>query len=139
MATSPARTKLKSPSVSDVDPTKKSSASDSMTARTTTIRLPFMTASFTRPPRPAPVVVPWTPQASIGQVADALHLPIPRSRWALYGGAVVLGALEVVEWPVALLVVAGTYLTDRATTTASPTQSPDSVLPAAAEQHTAGA
>ncbi len=78
------------------------------------------------------------------QAADSLHVPIPRSRWALYGAAVALGALEVVEWPVALLVVAGTYLTDRATSTDNAADSParaasDLVVPSPVEQHTGGA
>ena len=77
------------------------------------------------------------------QAADSLHVPIPRSRWALYGAAVAVGALEVVEWPVALLVVAGTYLTDRATSTDNAADSPapaaaDLVVPSPAEQHAAG-
>jgi len=58
--------------------------------------------------------------------------------------AVALGALEVVEWPVALLVVAGTYLTDRATSTDNAADSParaasDLVVPSPVEQHTGGA
>jgi len=49
-----------------------------------------------------------------------------------------------VEWPVALLVVAGTYLTDRATSTDNAADSParaasDLVVPSPVEQHTGGA
>ena len=78
---------------------------------------------------------------------------------AFYGAAVALGVLEVVEWPVTLLVVAGTYLTDRATSTDNAADSPaspsstgvdpsappparpasDLVVPSPVEQHTGGA
>jgi len=72
-----------------------------------------------------------------------LRSPLPLSRLAFYGGALALGVLEVVEWPVTLLVVAGTYLTDRATTTDNAADSParvapDLVVPSPAEQHAAG-
>jgi len=147
MATSPARTKRKSPSAANVDPAKKASAPDPAGTGTSTIRLPFVTASFhrgSRAPRPVGPGAPWTPQASIGQAVASLHVPIPRSRWALYGAAVALGALEVVEWPVALLVVAGTYLTDRVTSTDNAADSParvaaDLVVPSPVDQHTGGA
>ncbi len=114
---------------------------------TTTIRLPFVTASFhrgTRAPRSVGAGAPWTPQASVGQAVASLRSPLPLSRWAFYGGAVALGVLEVVEWPVALLVVAGTYLIDRAPSTDNAAVSPapaaaDLVVPSPVEQHTAGA
>jgi len=141
MVSSSADSKRPSPRATQSDAAGKAAASDPVNAGRTTIRLPFMTASFTRPPRSASVAAAaWTPQASIRQAADSLHVPIPRSRWALYGAAVALGALEVVEWPVALLVVAGTYLTDRATSTDSPARAAsDLVVPSPVEQHTGGA
>jgi len=147
MATSPARTKRKSPRATQSDAAGKASAPDPASTGTSTIRLPFMTASFhrgSRAPRPVGPGAPWTPQASVGQAADSLHVPIPRSRWALYGAAVALGVLEVVEWPVALLVVAGTYLTDRVTSTDNAADSParaasDLMVPSPVEQHTGGA
>ncbi len=145
MVSSSADSKRPSPRATQSDAAGKAAASDAVNAGRTTIRLPFMTASFTRPPRSASVAAAaWTPQASIRQAADSLHVPIPRSRWALYGAAVALGALEVVEWPVALLVVAGTYLTDRATSTDNAADSParaasDLVVPSPVEQHTGGA
>ncbi len=46
------------------------------------------------------------------------------SRAAFYAGAVALGALEVVEWPVTLLVVAGTYLADQVRGPATPAAFP---------------
>jgi len=152
MATSPARTKRKSPSAANVDPAKNVSAPDPASTGTSTIRLPFVTASFHRgsraPRAPRPVGpgapgAPWTPQASVGQAVASLRSPLPLSRLAFYGAAVALGVLEVVEWPVTLLVVAGTYLTDRATTTDNAADSPapaaaDLVVPSPAEQHAAG-
>jgi len=145
MVSSSADSKRPSPRATQSDAAGKAAASDPVNAGRTTIRLPFMTASFTRPPRSASVAAAaWTPQASMRQAADSLHVPIPRSRWALYGAAVALGALEVVEWPVALLVVAGAYLTDRATSTDNAADSParaasDLVVPSPVEQHTGGA
>jgi len=62
-------------------------------------------------------VQPWTPQTSVRQTA---------SRLAFYGGAIALGGLGVVEWPVTLLVMAGTYVADRA----RPTAEADSVVDA---------
>jgi len=120
---------------------------DAEGAGATTIRLPFVTASFhrgrPRAPRPVGAGASWTPQASVGQAVASLRSPVPLSRLAFYGGAVALGVLEVVEWPVTLLVVAGTYLTDRATTTDNAADSParvapDLVVPSPAEQHAAG-
>ncbi len=144
MVSSSADSKRPSPRATQSDAAGKAAASDPVNAGRTTIRLPFMTASFTRPPRSAPMAAAWTPQASIRQAADSLHVPIPRSRWALYGAAVALGALEVVEWPVALLGVAGTYLTDRVTSTDNAADSParaasDLMVPSPVEQHTGGA
>jgi len=145
MVSSSADSKRPSPRATQSDAAGKAAASDPVNAGRTTIRLPFMTASFTRPPRSASVAAAaWTPQASVGQAADSLHVPIPRSRWALYGAAVALGVLEVVEWPVALLVVAGTYLTDRVTSIDNAADSParaasDLMVPSPVEQHTGGA
>ena len=91
MVTSPARTKRKSPSAANVDPAKKASAPDPAGTGTSTIRLPFVTASFhrgSRAPRPvgpgAPGA-PWTPQASVGQAVASLRSPLPLSRLAFYG------------------------------------------------------
>jgi len=160
MATSPARTKRKSPNAANVDPAKKASAPDPAGTGTSTIRLPFVTASFHRGSRPVGPEAPWTPQASVGQAVASLRSPLPLSRLAFYGAAVALGVLEVVEWPVTLLVVAGTYLTDRAPSTgvrsesgsSSPRATPghnaadspapaaaDLVVPSPVDQHTAGA
>ena len=115
MATSPARTKRKSPSAANVDPAKKASAPDPADTGTSTIRLSFVTASFhrgSRAPRPVGPRAPWTPQASVGQVlrivvrpaaavppsgrrssdvsqrpvaVASLRSPLPLSRLAFYG------------------------------------------------------
>ncbi len=116
-----------------------------------TVRLPFVTASFSRAPRAARsggpgAGRPSTPQASVGQAVAGLRSPVPLSRLAFYGGALALGALEVVEWPVTLLVVAGTYIVDRARSSAagSPVAVsatvespafPDVVVPSATEEY----
>jgi len=86
-------------------------------ARTTTIRLPLISATFTRSARadrqqtPSGGRVPAVGATPAG-VPGLRGVSLPRV--AFYAGAVALGALEVVEWPVALLVVAGTYVADRA-------------------------
>ena len=89
-------------------------------ARTTTIRLPLISATFTRSARPDRQ---QTPSAGRVPAVGATPAGVPGLRGvslprvAFYAGAVALGALgalEVVEWPVTLLVVAGTYVADRA-------------------------
>ncbi len=138
--------KGKSPRATGRSRAKKAPAPDAEGAGATTVRLPFVTASFSRAPRAARsggAGASWTPQASVGQAVAGLRSPLPLSRLAFYGGALALGVLEVVEWPVTLLVVAGTYLTDRATTTDNAADSParvapDLVVPSPAEQHAAG-
>ena len=86
-------------------------------ARTTTIRLPLISATFTRSAR---ADRRQTPSGGRVPAVGATPAGVPRLRGvslprvAFYAGAVALGALEVVEWPVTLLVVAGTYVADRA-------------------------
>lgn len=90
--------------------------------RVLTLRLPLISATFTRPAHPdRQVPTPGRPVASRplgGAVPAVAGVPLPRL--AFYAGAVVLGALEVVEWPVTLLVVAGTYLADHVRGPAAP-------------------
>jgi len=140
--------KGKSPRATARSRAKKAPAPDAAGVGATTIRLPFVTASFSRAPRAARSGGPgaaWTPQASVGQAVAGLRSPVPLSRWAFYGGALALGVLEVVEWPVTLLVLAGTYVVDRARSSAAdspgavsatvePHASPDVVVPSATEQ-----
>ena len=128
-------------------------------SRTTTIRLPLISATFTRPSRPDSQQQPRATRTSsgVGEPAPAgpagtgVHSVggVSLSRAAFYAGAVALGALEVVEWPVTLLVVAGTYLADQVRGPAAPAATPGGsgsssapagpVLPAAAPPLHAGA
>jgi len=140
--------KSKSPRATARSRAKKAPAPDAAGVGATTIRLPFVTTSFSRAPRAARSGgpgAPWTPQASVGQAVAGLRSPVPLSRLAFYGGALALGVLEVVEWPVTLLVLAGTYVADRARSSAAdspvavsatvePHASPDVVVPSATEQ-----
>ena len=89
----------------DRGPTSDSPVSGSTEGprRTYTVRLPLVTASITRPAR-----VVATPKTDAG-----LARP-PMRRLAVYGTTAALGALGVIEWPVALLVAGGAYLTGRA-------------------------
>jgi len=121
-------------------------------ARTTTIRLPLISATFTRSARadrqqtPSGGRVPAVGATPAG-VPGLRGVSLPRV--AFYAGAVALGALEVVEWPVALLVVAGTYVADRARGSVAaagsappaagqPIRAAAPVPSAAAERHVAG-
>jgi len=121
-------------------------------ARTTTIRLPLISATFTRSARadrqqtPSGGRVPAVGATPAG-VPGLRGVSLPRV--AFYAGAVALGALEVVEWPVTLLVVAGTYVADRARGSVAaagsappaagqPIRAAAPVPSAAAERHVAG-
>ena len=81
---------------------------------TMTLRLPFMTLSVTRPqqdPAPRP-----PGQARRGRAATAGG-PGPGSgsgeRLLFYTGIAALGAAGVIEWPVAAVIAAGTYIAAR--------------------------
>jgi hypothetical protein len=110
-------------------------------SRTTTIRLPLISATFTRPSRPDSQQQPRATRTSsgVGEPAPAgpagtgVHSVggVSLSRAAFYAGAVALGALEVVEWPVTLLVVAGTYLADQVRGPATPAAIPPGSGPSA--------
>lgn len=100
----------------------------------TTIRLPLVTATFTRRDPAAgqadagPAVATYgaaaAPVAARSGPRGLLGRPSGR-RLAFYAGASALAVLGVVEWPVTLLVVAGTYAADRARS-ATPTPTPAS-------------
>ncbi len=121
-------------------------------ARTTTIRLPLISATFTRSARPDRQQTPSDGRVpAVGATpAGVPGLPgVSLPRVAFYAGAVALGALEVVEWPVTLLVVAGTYVADRARGSVAaagsappaagqPIRAAAPVPSAAAERHVAG-
>jgi len=110
--------------------------------RTTTIRLPLISVTFTRPARPegqerppdsgtasSTGEVPAAGSPSADEAASVGGVSLPRA--AFYAGAVALGALEVVEWPVTLLVVAGTYLADQVRGPAAPAAIPPGSGPSA--------
>ncbi len=128
--------------------------------RTTTIRLPLISVTFTRPARPegqerppdsgtasSTGEVPAAGSPLADEAASVGGVSLPRA--AFYAGAVALGALEVVEWPVTLLVVAGTYVADQVRGPAAPAATPGGsgsssapagpVLPASAPPLHAGA
>ena len=121
-------------------------------ARTTTIRLPLISATFTRSARPDRQQTPSDGRvpavgATPAGVPGLRGVSLPRV--AFYAGAVALGALEVVEWPVTLLVVAGTYVADRARGTVAaagsappaagkPIRAAAPIPSAAAQRHVAG-
>jgi len=122
-------------------------------ARTTTIRLPLISATFTRSARPDRQQTPSDGRvpavgATVAGVPGLRGVSLPRV--AFYAGAVALGALEVVEWPVTLLVVAGTYVADRARGTVAaagsapppaagqPNRAAAPIPSAAAQRHVAG-
>ncbi len=121
-------------------------------ARTTTIRLPLISATFTRSARPDRQQTPSDGRvpavgATPAGVPGLRGVSLPRV--AFYAGAVALGALEVVEWPVTLLVAAGTYVADRARGTVAaagsaplaagqPLRAAAPIPSAAAQRHVAG-
>ncbi|HEY8374225.1 MAG TPA: hypothetical protein VIL00_15925 [Pseudonocardiaceae bacterium] len=88
--------------------------------RTATLQLPFVTAEFRMPRVPLPrLPLPplRMPRVSSEEVAGAVNtvrsmLPSPQ-RAAYYAGLGVAAALEVIEWPVAVAVGAGTALASR--------------------------
>lgn len=83
------------------------------------VKLPFFTATFTRP-------------AGRGQGGHGPHVPTPSARaqrLAFYAGVAALGALEVVEWPVALLVAAGSYVAQKTRPAAPQGQPPQGRSP----------
>lgn len=112
--------------------------------RQTTIRLPLITATITRN-------APRVAETGQGQGHGSAAAPappsqpalagVPASRLLFYTGAAALAALEVVEWPVTLLVVAGAYLADRARgpQPAPPLTATPLIVPSPAAVHSAGA
>lgn len=77
-------------------------------ARTTTVRLPVFTVAVTRHAAPA--------ASATGSGSGTCSAGTPASRvgkLGFYGGIAALGALEVVEWPVAVAVGAGVYVLRR--------------------------
>jgi hypothetical protein len=85
---------------------------------TATLRLPFVTASFTRSSASPGVPNPVAAIAGIGQAAiDATASAVasaPRQKILFYTGVAALGVAGIVEWPVAALVATGTYVASKA-------------------------
>ena len=89
-------------------------AAQQRSARTATVNLPFVTATFRRPDIPLPRIrVPNRHQALFAAQAVQSYLPSPRQA-AYFGGLAALAAFEVLEWPVALAIGAGAALMGRA-------------------------
>ncbi len=82
-------------------------------ARTVTVALPFVTATFRRPEINLPRVrIPNRQEMQFAAHTAQSHLPPPQQ--ALYYGALAaLAAFEIIEWPVALAIGAGTALMRR--------------------------
>ncbi|HSP36553.1 MAG TPA: hypothetical protein VLR26_02240 [Frankiaceae bacterium] len=76
-----------------------------------TLRLPLFTATVTRNTASTAGNAPHRAGAPSGAQTRRL---------AFYVGAVALGALEIIEWPVALLVAAGAYVAGRSRDTRAP-------------------
>jgi hypothetical protein len=98
--------------------------------RTSTVRLPFITASFTRrsggPSVPTPSVPnPLNALADAGQAVTAAVASVPREKAVFYVGVGALGVLGVVDWPVAAMVAAGTYVASRARGRGAAASNPD--------------
>jgi hypothetical protein len=93
------------------DSATSSEATQQRSARTATVNLPFVTATFRRPEMPQ-IRVPGRQEVlSAAQVVQP-YLPSP-GQAAYFGGLAALAAFEVLEWPVALAIGAGTALMGR--------------------------
>ncbi|HEY0486701.1 MAG TPA: hypothetical protein VGD72_10675 [Mycobacteriales bacterium] len=78
--------------------------------RTRTVHLPYVTA-IVEIPRMGRPRLPHVGRREVAEAAGAAtsFLPPPR-RLLFYGGLGALAALEVIDWPVAAVVAAGTYI-----------------------------
>jgi hypothetical protein len=95
------------------DSATPSEAAQQRSARTATVNLPFVTATFRRPDIHLPQIrVPYGQQALFAAQTVQSYLPSPRQA-AYFGGLAALAAFEVLEWPVALAIGAGTALMGR--------------------------
>lgn len=80
--------------------------------RTATLTLPFVTAEFRAPEIHLPSLPVRAPDRSdLTGVVSAVraHLPAP-GQAAYYAGLGALGALQIIEWPVALAIGVGTVV-----------------------------
>jgi len=91
-------------------------------ARTATVDLPFVTARFRAPALHLPHMhVP--DRKEIGDAARTVRSHLPSTRETVYyGGLVLLAALELIEWPVAVAIAVGTAVTRRGNTRESASQ-----------------
>jgi hypothetical protein len=95
------------------DSATPSEAAEQRSARTATVNLPFVTATFRKPEiQLPPIRVPNRQEVRSAAQAVQSYLPSPRQA-AYFGGLAALAAFEVLEWPVALAIGAGTALMGR--------------------------
>jgi hypothetical protein len=95
------------------DSATPSGAAQQRSARTATVNLPFVTATFRKPDIHLPHIrVPNRQQALSAAQAAQSYLPSPKQA-AYFGGLAALAAFEILEWPVALAIGAGTALMGR--------------------------
>jgi hypothetical protein len=84
------------------------------TGRTATVTLPFVTATFRAPEMTLPPVrVPNRQDVDAAVQAVQPYLPSPQQA-AYYGALAALATVELIEWPVALAIGAGSALVQRA-------------------------
>jgi hypothetical protein len=83
-------------------------------SRTSTVHLPFVTASFTRTSNGPSWPNPLAALADAGQAVTTAVASVPREKAVFYIGVGTLGVLGVVDWPVAAVVAAGAYVASRA-------------------------
>lgn len=92
---------------------KPSGTTEQRSPRTVTVELPFVTATFRRPEINLPAVrVPNRQEVRFAAHTVQSYLPAPRQA-VYYGGLAALAAFEVIEWPVALAIGAGSALMGR--------------------------
>jgi hypothetical protein len=95
------------------DSATPSGAAQQRSVRTATVNLPFVTATFRKPDIHLPHIrVPNRQQALSAAQAAQSYLPSPKQA-AYFGGLAALAAFEILEWPVALAIGAGTALMER--------------------------
>jgi hypothetical protein len=88
-------------------------ATEQRELRTVTIDLPFVTATFHRPGISLPRVrIPNRQEMLFAAHTVQSYLPPPQQA-LYYGGLAALAAFEIIEWPVALAIGAGTALVRR--------------------------
>lgn len=93
---------------------ERSTGAGQRTPRTATVNLPFVTATFRQPELTLPAVrVPDRKDVDAAVQTVQPYLPSPQQA-AYYGALAALAAVELIEWPVALAIGAGTAVVQRA-------------------------